>query len=386
MSNDGFEFLHTEDCVLTMNYAWFHKIGCASLLLYLYWVDQTHHFEAGHNFGIFGMLMDYGVMYLVKGTRTLSVLPYDNGEDTDDLHGIGTFLFFGWFDWLGGFALMVFARNISDVLSTGSATKTNAIVILQHVLMWWTAPYFTVPNQFNNHSILLPDMLRMDDRTLVLSRSSPKSTYLVLLVVFTLLLWKKTKCTQRQYAAILASGLACGSLHHLALYFYGMRGYDSPIALVATLATEWPALLCGEAYLRMTLGNNSDSKPTVNYSKHGRYFLLTALFAIVVTNLPNDEDLTEFLISVIPGQHMQSLGMNMLWAKTCIDLPSFLGSKEKLECIPQENDDDSIWVISTPAKSGAVLRCVIHGCTIKSVCWRLLDERKTKKSCHSTIL
>ena len=89
MSTNDFGFLHTEDCVLTMNYAWFHKIGCASLLLYLYLVGQTQHFEAGHNFGIFGMLMDYGVMYLVKGTRTLSVLPYENGEDMDDLHGIG---------------------------------------------------------------------------------------------------------------------------------------------------------------------------------------------------------------------------------------------------------------------------------------------------------
>ena len=361
MSTEDFDFLHTEDCVLTMNYAWYHKIGCASLLLYLYFVGQTQHFEAGHNFGIFGMLMDYGVMYLVNGTRTLSVLPYENGEDTDDLYGIGTFLFFGWFDYLGGFALLVFARNISDVLSTGTATKTNAIVILQHALMWWTAPYFTVPNQFNNNAILLPDILRMDDRTLVLSRSSPKSTYLVLFAVFTLLLWKKTDCTRRHYAAILASGLACGSLHHLALFFYGMRGYASPIALIATLATEWPALLCGEAYLRMTFGTTNDSQPNnMDYSKHFRYFLLTVLVAIMVANLPNDEQLTEFLISVIPGHHMQSFGMTMLWAKTCVDLPTFLKPKEKLECITNENDDDSIWVISTPAKSGAVLRYVAH--------------------------
>ena len=80
----------------------------------------------------------------------------------------------------------------------------------------------------------------------------------------------------------------------------------------------------------------------------------------MVANLPNDEQLTEFLISVIPGHHMQSFGMTMLWAKTCVDIPTLFEPKEKLECIANENDDDSIWVISTPAKSGAVLRYVAH--------------------------
>ena len=383
-STDDFDFLETEDCVLTLNYAWYHTIGCASLLLYLYAVGQTQHFEAGHNFGVFAMLCDYGIMYLARGARTLVVLPYNGGEDCDDLYGIGTFLFFGWFDYLGGFALLIFARNVSDVLANGAITKTNVIVTLQHVLMWWTAPYFTVPNNkfssSNNYNynddddILLPPMLRIDDRTLVLSRSSPKSTYLVLFLVFTTLLWKTTNCTIRQYCAILASGLACGSLHHLALYFFGMRGYDSTMALVTTLATEWPALVCGEAYLRMAnfgeCSNNNNNNSTTefssgsnnhDYSRKGRFVLLTVLTAIMMANLPNVEQLTEFLISVIPGQHMQAVGTTVMWAKTCVEFPQALAvyrPQKQLECIAENDNDDSIWVLSTPAKSGAVLRYV----------------------------
>lgn len=96
--SQDFDFWNTEDCVLTLNYAWYHAIGCAVLLLYLYVAGQTQHFEAGHNFGLFAMLADYGVMYLVKGTRTLAVVS-SGEEDVDDLYGIGTFLFFGWFDY-----------------------------------------------------------------------------------------------------------------------------------------------------------------------------------------------------------------------------------------------------------------------------------------------
>lgn len=357
MSSDQqeFDFLNREECVLTLNYAWYHTIGCAVLLLYLYGVGQTSHFEAGHNFGLFAMLCDYGVMYMVKGTRTLSVV--STGVDTDDLYGIGTFLFFGWFDYLGGFALLIFARNVSDVIASRSITKTNVIVILQHVLQWSLVPYFTVPNPFhNNDGVILPPMLGIDDRTIVVSRASPKSTYGVMFLVFSILLWKTTRFTKREYCAVLVSGLACGSLHHLFLYFFGMRGYDSMLALLTTLATEWPALLCGEAYLRTAFGNNNQQKLSFDYSKQGRRFLYMVLVAILLFKLPNDEQLTEFLISVIPGQHMQSFGTTMLWMKTCVDVPMLFGRKEPLQCTRE--DDDSIWVISTPAKSGAVLRYV----------------------------
>ena len=216
-------------------------------------------------------------------------------------------------------------------------------------------PYFTVPNPYNNNDdVLWPPRLGIDDRTIVVSRASPKSTYGVTFLVFSILLWKTTTFTKRQYGAVFVSGLACGSLHHLFLYFFGMRGYDSILALLTTLATEWPALLCGEAYLRTVFGNDNEQKSNFDYSKHGRRFLYVVLLATLLSTLPNDEQLTEFLISVIPGQHMQSFGTTMLWAKTCVDFPPLFGRKEPLQCTRE--DDDSIWVISTPAKSGAVLR------------------------------
>lgn len=326
---------------------------------YLYAIGETRHFEAGHNFGIFGLLADYGVMYLTKGTRTIRVLPHSNGIDVDELYGIGTFLYFGWFDYLGGFCLMVFARNISEAIATGKFTRTNAFVIVQHALMWWTAPLFTVANKYNNDTPPMSEWLNIDDRRLITARESSKSTYLVLLVTFSALLWKTTSCTKKHYSAVLVSGLACGSLHHLALFVFGMRGYDSLVALGVTLATEWPALMCGEAWMRLFLGSK--------YSQPCRRFLLVVLVAILFRNLPNDEELTEFLISVIPGQHMQSFGTNVLRAKTCFQSPRFFRLVQSPPEAPircTDLDDDSIWVISTPAKSGAVLRWV-HTTTLK---------------------
>mmetsp|Transcript_11729 Transcript_11729/g.29711 ORF Transcript_11729/g.29711 Transcript_11729/m.29711 type:complete len:89 (-) Transcript_11729:1711-1977(-) len=75
MSSDqhDFDFLNREECVLTLNYARYHAIGCAVLLLYLYDISQIHHFEAGHNFGLFAMLCDHGVMYMV---RALAPFPW----------------------------------------------------------------------------------------------------------------------------------------------------------------------------------------------------------------------------------------------------------------------------------------------------------------------
>ena len=330
----------TEDCILSLNYAWYHVIGCSLLLAYLYSIGKTQHFEAGHNFGIFAMLCDYGIMYLTRGTRTLKILSYYNYDkhkytyDTDNLHGIGTFLFFAWFDYLGSFALLVFARNISDVVATGKLTKSSIKVVLQQTIMWWTAPFFTMPDSDAKDN-LSPPLLQIDDRTVVLSRSSPKFTYLILFVVFSVLLNLVCKISKRQYIGILVSALATGYLHHVALYYHGMRYYDSYSTLFLTLATEWPALLCGEALVRTFFHR---------YSKSGRYFMLTVLLAIMMRNFPNDEQIAEFLISVLPGQHMQTFAAYYMWAKTCYEPPHFLAQlqghlqpKEQnhLPCVPK---------------------------------------------------
>ena len=80
------DVLSSESCLLTLNYAWFHVINCSFLILAMYFSSSRKHLKTAHNFGIFAMLADYGLMYLTKGTRTISVVREEGATDVDDLY------------------------------------------------------------------------------------------------------------------------------------------------------------------------------------------------------------------------------------------------------------------------------------------------------------
>ena len=331
----------TESCLLSLDYAWFHTINCLLLIFVMYYTPTLRkHLSTAHTFGLFAMLSDYGLMYLVKGTRQLFVLRDGNSVDFDDLHGIGIFLFFLWFDYIGAVALIGWARTLAEAIREGGTNNhqfSTIFVIFQHAIMWWTAP-------------VLAPYLGIDDRELILSRESPKATYLLMFCVFSVLLFRISKIKWREYLSILLSGLGCGSLHHAALFFHSMRGYKSSHTLLLTMCTEWPALMCLEGFFR-TSGAKYISLPTA------RRTMVLFLVAMLIPHLPNDEQATEFLISSIPGHHMQSFGTHMLKLKTCV-FPKYIPTfgQNHLKCRgDSDSDSDQIWLITTPAKSGAVL-------------------------------
>ena len=165
---------------------------------------STKYFKAANNFGVFAILSDYGLMYLTRNLRTISVVQETDSDDVDQLHGIGTFLFFLWFDWLGAFALIIWARTVADVVKVGKIPNLNTcLVVFQQIAMWWSAP-------------ILSQHMQLDDRKLVLTRASPKFTYFVMLLSFTYLLFKSCEIKTREYLSIVIAGIAAASLHHAA--------------------------------------------------------------------------------------------------------------------------------------------------------------------------
>ena len=330
----------SESCFLTLNYAYYHVIGCTGLLMFCYLSNtSTKYFKAANNFGVFAILSDYGLMYLTRNLRTISVVQETDSDDVDQLHGIGTFLFFLWFDWLGAFALIIWARTVADVVKVGKIPNLNTcLVVFQQIAMWWSAP-------------ILSQHMQLDDRKLVLTRASPKFTYFVMLLSFTYLLFKSCEIKTREYLSIVIAGIAAASLHHAALFVNNMRGYDSIYSLALTMCTEWPALLCGEAYFRKSF-------PKTRHNKNFRNFMLIILLSMMAPHFPTDLQATEFLISVIPGHHMQKFGTAMLRFKTCT-LPSYLPETMRSDLTCMKKDVDDIWIITTPAKSGAVLSAKI---------------------------
>lgn len=335
-----------ESCLLTVNYAWYHVVGCTVQMLLLATNGHPQFFREAHNFGLFAMVMDYGVMYLVRQTRTLKVVRDTGIEvgDVDDLSGMARFWFFWWFDYWGAVALMVMARHVMVLVNANNRNdvtpprRVSLLVVVFHATMWWTAPVYS--------DTLLQ---HFDDRQLLLERVSNKTTYVVLLILFSCLLRVHQLVSLRHYMAVLLAGVSCGLVHHVALWYHGMRGYDSVGQLLLTLCTEWPALLCAEDYIR-------NSQTMQKYSKVLHNSMILLLIAMMVPHMPSDEQLAEYLITLIPGHMMQSVGTWFLRLKTCLTLPPSLqflvNNKSSLDCGLSDNE---IWLISTTSKSGAVL-------------------------------
>merc|ERR1719329_1132307 len=144
---------------------------------------------------------------------------------------IGTFAFFWWFDHLGAVGVVLWAFSaFGDLLEDRKRTSLDWFMYAFMPLLFWSAP-------------VVSPHLGIDPRVLVVTRPSPKGTYVMLLATFSLLL-----CLAYSPKAVLRvylTGVGAGLIHHAALFFHGMRGYSSLWTLFATLATEWPALIVG---------------------------------------------------------------------------------------------------------------------------------------------
>ena len=324
----------SETCVLTLNYAYYHIFFCLLQALVLGCSGRTENFRTAHAFGLFALLMDYGVNFMNTETRTIRY-PYiaenlDGGVGVGDepLGPLGDFLFFFWFDY-AAFGLILWALTMeihirSAILNgfrrtlrtlSGQYIELFSIIIVP--LQFWTAPS-------------LAPMLVIDNRTLILSRESSKVGYIVMVIVFSLLL--KFTIQMEWVLGILPiamAGFGCGLCHHAALFTFGMRAYSDVYSLLITLVTEWPALILGLAVV-IRLGQSVVAKfvPFIsglisNQSYPVVCFTCTIWAGLGLALFPHlasvtDKDAMAYLIPMIPGQHMQTVGTAFFRARTCV--------------------------------------------------------------------
>eukprot|EP00939_MAST-03C_sp_MAST-3C-sp1_P003664 g3664.t1 len=285
---------------------------------------------------------------------------------------VGTFLFFFWFDY-SAWGLAVWALHVQDIYpelfrSSKGTKKSNRNSTLRpklsrSVVEWFNL--FIVPIQFWTAPWMASSLLALDSRKLIVARQSPKITYAVAVIVLVVAL--KVVCCLRNVAiaAIVVSGIGCGCVHHLPLFVFGLRGYGDLFSLVVTLLTEWPALICGIAFVSH-LGDKFvvDGITKKLSSSAFRVLMWAALFGQMWPHLSsiNEKDAVAYLIPYLPGEYMQSVGTAYLRTRTCI-LPSILPAPllaKSIDCWDstrsnKTNDGTDMLVFASAAKSGAVL-------------------------------
>lgn len=329
-----------ESCLLTLDYAWYHLFFCAAQASTLWWYGRTRHFALAHSFSLFAVLMDYGLGYLVKGTRTIAYPGWDGTMDhgMEPLGPVGAFFFFLWFDY-AAFGLVVWALDVEDRLRDafrrGAAPALRALAsspvecfsLAVAPVQFWTAPW-------------LSSALGIDDRALLLSRDSPKTAYMMAVPVFMTVLHLGAGLQKEGIAAIMLSGFGCGCVHHLALFVFGMRGYTDLPALALTLLTEWPALIAGLAVFRRLgyglVGFFVPASPA-SFRVRGTTVFNLAMWAGLLSILGprlaaiQEEDAITYMIPYIPGAYMQSVGTQYLRMRTCIK-PALGWGEPQLAC------------------------------------------------------
>lgn len=368
--------LDEESCMLTLDYAYYHCACCLVQVLVLTFAGHTKNFRLAHAFGLFAFVMDYALGYMTTGSRSVAypnlAETLDKGWNSGDepLGPVGDFLFFIWFDY-SAFGLLLWILDVEQNVRVGIEKGLQSM--LCHVLNLNFVTVFNlvfVPFQFWSAPWISP-LLHIDSRQLLLQRSSSKLTY-ALILFFSIVLLRHVAKLQwlRDILPVLVSGFCCGLVHHAALFFFGMRGYSDISSLIITLLTEWPALSAGVAVVRaLGLRFISTFFPFLKSSVSigNKVFIIMMWLLLILLLYPHiaaidDKDAMGYLIPLIPGEKMQTVGTAYLRFRTCV-IPNYTPSvflASKINCWHEDsegskNNGSDMLVMASAAKSGAVL-------------------------------
>ena len=221
---------------------------------------------------------------------------------------------------------------MADTICILCNDNVNVFALMILPIQFWTAPW-------------LSSALNIDSRTLLLTRPSSKLQYACMVIIFSLLLRYTAKLEWKKgILPILLSGFCCGIVHHAALFTFGMRGYSNVSSLAITLLTEWPALITGIAVVKLLawdalsfflvpvpkefdtdkLYSNCTDQRYNPPSRTGTKIFTTAMWLGLITLLYphlvaiDDKDAMAYLIPVISGEKMQTVGTAFIRARTCL--------------------------------------------------------------------
>mmetsp|Transcript_16255 Transcript_16255/g.21362 ORF Transcript_16255/g.21362 Transcript_16255/m.21362 type:complete len:260 (+) Transcript_16255:558-1337(+) len=224
--------LTEESRLFQLDFAWFDFTCSLVLVNLLLWAKKSLVLKSAYYFGLFALFMDYGVYFNIQGSRTIEMVNNDSPMGTFE-----RFCFFFWFDTMNAADIVAWALiNLEDLLPNNYKVRRKGrfewTVLFLIPLWFWATP-------------LISRQISFDDRLLLASRPSQKFHYYILCILFILCMRFRLKLTYRSIARIIASGIACGLIHHGPLYYFGMRGYQSKLTFIVTLLSEWPPIICG---------------------------------------------------------------------------------------------------------------------------------------------
>jgi hypothetical protein len=361
-----------ESCRLNINFAYIHTMFCLVQAGVLFSAGKTENFKICHAFGLFAFAIDYALNYMTLGTRKITYpslrQSLDSGTIGDDPLGpLGDLLFFIWFSY-SAFGVLLWAlkvqsiakaylsnQNVKPNIKHGSLIDMFALII--PILEFWSAPF-------------LSTIIHIDDRVLLLERSSNKYAYVVLFIFGILLLRYVKKMETKDLIAITFSGFCCGLLHHFPLFVFGMRGYTDVGSLCLTLVSEWPAIIVGVAvihelgwqYLQVVLPFLVETeKSRKEKSDRGTNVFIWTMWVAIFSLLHKHilgitpEQIAEYMMVYTPGVKMQSFGTFFMRLNTCT-LPAVLNkfyAPNPRTC--WADGESNMLVLSSAAKSGALL-------------------------------
>jgi len=365
-----------ETCIFSLNYAYIHAVCCLVQAGVMWLTGRTKHFKTCHAFGLFAFAIDYALNYMTLETRTITYpnirIYQDVQESGDDAMGpISDFIFFVWFSY-SAFGVLLWAFQVQEIvhafLSHGmmqtKALLRRPVDIFSFMcvpLQFWVAP-------------ILSRIINVDNRELLLARSSNKNVYFIMLAVGVMLLRFCAKLPYPELFSILFSGFCCGLVHHAALFYLEMRGYSDVNSLLLTLVSEWPALIVGIATIQRLgwptvchflpfLADDMSKKGSnvgVKSERGTNTFILVMWLSTVCLLMPHfasldTDNLVDYMMVYIPGKRMQSLGTLILRTGTCT-MPTYI---PQLLTAPTNCWDkgapEYMVVMTASAKAGALL-------------------------------
>ena len=306
----------SESCRFHLDYAYVHVVADLFLLLMILIIAKKcgrfqGYLASAHAFGMIAWIFDYGLFYLIQGKRTVDLIvdPDDPLIEIADSTGpVENFLFFFWYDYLGAFLLIVWVRVAQDCWNHGILDPIRILTLVHQPLLFWLAP--RVPPTY-------------DMRVLLVNRPSPKFTYVIMLALGVICLRFVFKKSLKEIVRTFLCGLSVSCIHHLALFTYGMRGYNTISTLAVTLLTEWPALIVAEHAIRAGFFKHTQ---LAKYARNA----LVIIFVSILLNYIDLKQIDRVLLPLLPGQYMQSFGTGAFRLTTC-SVPSFL-RPEPLPC------------------------------------------------------
>lgn len=347
------EVIFNESRLLYKDFVWLDLLFFFMIYSYLIATKRKIILVAGNIVGVFLFFEDYIINYFIQRSCAIDFI-----DGPTSMTSVEEALIFFWLDWVSCAGIACWALLCLEVLNifrSCSGRKSFDSIILVLVPLWfWISPW-------------LIRIMNIGGRLILTTKTSTKYKHYAFLMIFVPLLHLERKISLRNIGIILLSGLGCGLVHHAPLFLSGIKEYMSLQALVVTLLTDWPSIMCILVYFTHRWYVVKSPPPLTKRQKmrqrSRRGIMLALLSFVIVMVLPNqfwesinlsNLDIDKEFYKLLPymsAQTFQAIGVTLIWTLSCSQIsPIFRTINE--DCF---DANDSMRVVATTAQGGDIL-------------------------------